>query len=183
MTSSSEFSTELSEQTPLELARLLLAIPFEWLARRLHAAAARIRGRRLTLKLLGRLVWQAGDTLPTSEEKGCLSFCDGIIFVRKQGLRDRKGKRGERIYSRRFILIVCHYPFLASDHRAFSRMCPEVRGKRTAPSTPSSEYHIRRQPPRVLALFTVGDVYASLCKRGAYAPFCAQRRSRALFCL
>ena len=28
-------------------------------------------------------------------------------------------------------------------------MCPEVRGKRTAPSTPSSEYHIRRQPPRV----------------------------------
>ena len=28
-------------------------------------------------------------------------------------------------------------------------MCPEVRGKRTAPFTPSSEYHIRRQPPRV----------------------------------
>ena len=28
-------------------------------------------------------------------------------------------------------------------------MCPEVRGKRTAPSTPSSEHHIRRQPPRV----------------------------------
>ena len=28
-------------------------------------------------------------------------------------------------------------------------MCPEVRGKRTAPSAPSSEYHIRRQPPRV----------------------------------
>ena len=26
-------------------------------------------------------------------------------------------------------------------------MCPEVRGKRTAPSTPSSEYHVRRQPP------------------------------------
>ena len=35
----------------------------------------------------------------------------------------------------------------------------------------------------VLALFTVGDVYASLCKRGAYAPFTAQRRSRALFWL
>ncbi len=35
----------------------------------------------------------------------------------------------------------------------------------------------------VLALFTVGDVYASLCKRGAYAPFSAQRRSRALFWL
>ena len=34
---------------------------------------------------------------------------------------------------------------------------------------------------RVLALFTVGDVYASLCKRGVYAPFSAQRRSRALF--
>ena len=33
----------------------------------------------------------------------------------------------------------------------------------------------------VLALFTVGDVYASLCKKGAYAPFSAQRRSRALF--
>ncbi len=28
-------------------------------------------------------------------------------------------------------------------------MCPEVRGKRTAPSTPSSGYQIRRQPPRV----------------------------------
>ena len=28
-------------------------------------------------------------------------------------------------------------------------MCPEVGGKRTAPSTPSSEYQIRRQPPRV----------------------------------
>ena len=35
----------------------------------------------------------------------------------------------------------------------------------------------------VLALFTVGDVSASLCKRGAYAPFSAQRRSRALFWL
>ena len=32
----------------------------------------------------------------------------------------------------------------------------------------------------VLALFTVGDVHASLCKRGVYAPFNAQRRSRAL---
>ena len=38
-------------------------------------------------------------------------------------------------------------------------------------------------PARVLALFTVGDVYASLCKKGAYAPFGAQRRSRALFYL
>ena len=35
----------------------------------------------------------------------------------------------------------------------------------------------------VLALFTVGDVYASPCKRGAYAPFSAQRRLRALFWL
>ena len=35
----------------------------------------------------------------------------------------------------------------------------------------------------VLALFTVGDVYASLRKRGTYAPFSAQRRSRALFWL
>ena len=35
--------------------------------------------------------------------------------------------------------------------------------------------------PQALALFTVGDVYASLCKRGAYAPFSAQRRSRTLF--
>ena len=31
----------------------------------------------------------------------------------------------------------------------FRGMCPEVRGKRTAPSTPSSGYQIRRQPPRV----------------------------------
>ena len=36
---------------------------------------------------------------------------------------------------------------VAGEHP--DRMCPEVRGKRTAPSTPSSEYHIRRQPPRV----------------------------------
>ena len=35
----------------------------------------------------------------------------------------------------------------------------------------------------VLALFTVGDVYASLCKKSVYAPFIAQRRSRALFWL
>ena len=35
----------------------------------------------------------------------------------------------------------------------------------------------------VLALFTVGDVYVSLCKKGAYALFSAQRRSRALFWL
>ena len=33
----------------------------------------------------------------------------------------------------------------------------------------------------VLTLFTVGDVYASLCKKGAYAPFSAKRRSRMLF--
>ena len=31
---------------------------------------------------------------------------------------------------------------------------------------------------KVLALFAVGDVYASLCKIGAYAPFSAKRRSR-----
>ena len=36
---------------------------------------------------------------------------------------------------------------------------------------------------RVLALLTVGNVYASLCKKGAYAPFSSQRRSRALFWL
>ena len=36
---------------------------------------------------------------------------------------------------------------------------------------------------QVLALFTVGDVYVSLCKKGAYALFSAQRRSRALFWL
>ena len=42
-----------------------------------------------------------------------------------------------------------------------------------------------RAQPRsvVLALFTVGDVYVSLCKKGAYALFSAQRRSRALFWL
>ena len=34
------------------------------------------------------------------------------------------------------------------DQRGWG-MCPEVRGKRTAPSTPSSGYQIRRQPPRV----------------------------------
>ena len=43
---------------------------------------------------------------------------------------------------------------------------------------------VRARPlarPQVLALFTVGDVYASVCRRGAYVPFSAQRRSRALF--
>ena len=35
----------------------------------------------------------------------------------------------------------------------------------------------------VFALFAVGDVYVSLCKKDAYAPFSARRRSRALFWL
>ena len=35
----------------------------------------------------------------------------------------------------------------------------------------------------VLALFAVGDVYVSLCKKSAYAPFSVRRRSRALFWL
>ena len=30
---------------------------------------------------------------------------------------------------------------------------------------------------QVLALFAVGDVYVSLCKKSAYAPFSARRRS------
>ena len=42
---------------------------------------------------------------------------------------------------------------------------------------------IERLQKLVLALFTVGNVYASLCKKGAYAPFSSQRRSRALFWL
>ena len=47
---------------------------------------------------------------------------------------------------------------------------------------PGLHYRIARAVSLVvLALFTVGDVYASLCKKGAYAPFSAQRRSRALF--
>ena len=40
-----------------------------------------------------------------------------------------------------------------------------------------------RSVKKVLAPFTVGDVCASLCKIGAYAPFSAQRGSRALFWL
>ena len=36
-------------------------------------------------------------------------------------------------------------------------------------------------PLRVLPLFTVGDMYASLCKIGTYAPFSARGRSQALF--
>ena len=39
------------------------------------------------------------------------------------------------------------------------------------------------EPDPVLPLFAVGDMYVSLCKRSAYAPFSAQRRSRALFWL
>ena len=40
---------------------------------------------------------------------------------------------------------------------------------------------LRPSTQPVLALLTVGDVYASLCKKGAYAPFSAKRRSRMLF--
>ena len=40
-------------------------------------------------------------------------------------------------------------------------------------STPRSRLRRRRM---VLPPLSVGDVYASLCKRGAYAPFSAQRR-------
>ena len=36
---------------------------------------------------------------------------------------------------------------------------------------------------RVLALFAVGDVYVSLCKKSAYTPFSVRRRSRAPFWL
>ena len=52
--------------------------------------------------------------------------------------------------------------------------------------------HPRRQTGRppisseirgVLALFAVGDVYVSICKKSAYAPFSVKRRSRALFWL
>ena len=46
-----------------------------------------------------------------------------------------------------------------------------------------NEYRALFGDPAVLALFTVGDVYASLCKKSVYAPFIAQRRSRALFWL
>ena len=35
----------------------------------------------------------------------------------------------------------------------------------------------------VLALFAVGDVYVSLCKKSAYTPFSVRRRSRAPFWL
>ena len=47
---------------------------------------------------------------------------------------------------------------------------------------PSAEW-TAQQIGRVLVLFTVGDVYASLCKKSVYAPFIAQRRPRALFWL
>ena len=41
---------------------------------------------------------------------------------------------------------------------------------------------IRKKEDRVvLALFAVGDVYVSLCKKSAYAPFSARRKSRVLF--
>ncbi len=46
-------------------------------------------------------------------------------------------------------------------------------------SIAASYVHVRW----VLAPFTVGNVYASLCKKGAYAPFSAQRRSRTLIWL
>ena len=37
--------------------------------------------------------------------------------------------------------------------------------------------NVRNRVVRVLALFAVGDVYASLCKKSAYAPFSSRRRS------
>ena len=50
------------------------------------------------------------------------------------------------------------------------------------PSCPKIQTNSRSDPKwPVLALFAVGDVYASLCKRGTYAPFSARRRSQALF--
>ena len=37
--------------------------------------------------------------------------------------------------------------------------------------------HARKALGRVLALFAVGNVYVSLCKKSAYAPFSSRRRS------
>ena len=55
---------------------------------------------------------------------------------------------------------------------------------RTSESTRgSSSRSSLARPAAVLALFAVGDVYVSLCKKSAYAPFSARRRSRALFWL
>ena len=56
------------------------------------------------------------------------------------------------------------------------------RQNRTFDLPADPQGHIVKDLP-VLALFTVGNVYVSLCKKGAYALFSAQRRSRALFWL
>ena len=39
------------------------------------------------------------------------------------------------------------------------------------------QLRLRKRVLEVLALFAVGDVYVSLCKKSAYAPFSARRRS------
>ena len=64
-------------------------------------------------------------------------------------------------------------------------MCPELPDATVTGQDHSRfvDQHRVSEAELVLALFTVGDVYASLCKKGAYAPFSAKQRSRALFWL
>ena len=64
----------------------------------------------------------------------------------------------------------------SSDERCILAAC-------VAPPSNAGGILGRRALPAVLVLFTVGDMYVSLCKIGAYAPFSVQRRSRALFWL
>ena len=47
----------------------------------------------------------------------------------------------------------------------------------TDSSLSALDFEYRSARVRVLALFAVGDVYVSLCKKSAYAPFSARRRS------
>ena len=67
------------------------------------------------------------------------SYFEGVSCPIARLGYDRDGKKGK---------LQINYGLLTNE-RGIPGMCPEVRGKRTAPSTPSSEHHIRRQPPRV----------------------------------
>ena len=54
---------------------------------------------------------------------------------------------------------------------------PPFSEKKNSLGKSENEDYAMKKPTTVLALFAVGNVYVSLCKRGAYAPFSARRRS------
>ena len=81
----------------------------------------------------------------------------------------------------------CWSTFVRNHAKASIASCPKTQtNSRLARRAVSIVIDLWRAPLLgrvVLALFAVGNVYVSLCKKTAYAPFSARRRSRALFWL